>query len=45
MRNIELFADTILLLSLTVVAIVLLQVDPLLPILWTGATAVMTLRH
>jgi hypothetical protein len=45
MNDIELFADTILLLCMTAVALVLMQVDPLLPVFWTAATMFMTWRH
>lgn len=42
MREIEIFADTILLLCMMFVALALMQVDPRLPVFWTLATAFMT---
>lgn len=41
-RDIELFADTVLMLMMTVVASLLLRADPMLPPTWLAATFLMT---
>lgn len=40
--EIELFADTLLMLFMALVSIILMRIDPLLPLLWGCATFFMT---
>lgn len=44
-KDIELFADTLLMLIMTVVGVTLWNIDPLLPSLWVAATCFMTWHH
>lgn len=44
-QDIELFADTILMLLMTMVSVLLWRIDPMLPSLWVAATCFMTLQH
>lgn len=45
MTDVELFADTLLLMFMMMASILLMHVDPLLPLLWGLVTFVMSLRR
>lgn len=44
-NEVEVFADTILMVLITIAAIILMRVDPLLPTMWVAASLLMTQRR